>query len=131
MIPELAMTMLACARIGALHSVVFAGFSAEALAQRISAASSRFLITADQGRRGGKSIPLKDIANAAREKLDCEELLEQVLVFERFYDPESELPYEQMPKDVRMDELVAEQRPYCPPEIMDSEDGLFLLYTCK
>lgn len=112
------------------HRVVFAGFSAEALGQRVSAAASKFLVTADAGKRGGKTIPLKDIVDASRTKLDCEELLEKVLVWERFYDPSAEhAPYEMKPKDVRMDILVDEQRPYSPPEVMDAEDNLFLLYT--
>ena len=130
MIPELAMTMLACARIGAMHSVVFAGFSAEALAQRIAAASSGFLVTADIGKRGGKTIDLKGIVDTARTKLNCEDVLRAVLVWERFYDPASDGPgYQAQPKDVRMDPLVAVQRPYCPPAVMDAEDALFLLYT--
>lgn len=130
MIPELAMTMLACARIGAVHSVVFAGFSSEALANRVHAARSKFVVTADRGLRGGKRIPLKDIVNESLTKLDCNELVEKVLVWERFYDPESEsAPYEMMEKDVRMDPLVAKQRPYCVPETMDAEDNLFILYT--
>lgn len=130
MIPELAMTMLACARIGAVHSVVFAGFSSEALANRVSAAQSKFVVTADIGLRGSKQIPLKDIVDEARTKLDCEDILESVLVWERFHDAESEeAPYEMKPKDVRMDNLVSKQRPYCVPEIMDAEDNLFILYT--
>ena len=135
MIPELAMTMLACTRIGAVHSVVFAGFSAEALAQRISASLSPVVVTADVGRRGGKTIPLKDIVNDAMTKLDCEKVVDKVLVFERFFKaPEGgeELGppgYEMGPKDVRMDPLVAVQRPYCPPAAMDAEDNLFILYT--
>lgn len=130
MIPELAMTMLACTRIGAVHSVVFAGFSAEALGQRISAAKSKFLITADVGKRGSKTIPLKKIVNDALTKLDCEEVCKCVLVWERFYEGiESSAPYEMGPKDVRMDPLVAVQRPYCPPVEMDVEDPLFILYT--
>ena len=130
MIPELAMTMLACSRIGAVHSVVFAGFSAEALGQRVSAAQSKHVITADVGRRGGKTIPLKDIVNDALTKMDCDDVVEKVLVWERFYDPENEVaPYTMGPKDVRMDPLVAVQRPYCPPVHMDSEDNLFILYT--
>jgi acetyl-CoA synthetase len=130
MIPELALTMLACARIGAVHSVVFAGFSAEALAQRVTAAHSKCIVTADHGLRGGKQIPLKDIVNKARTKLHVEDILEQVLVFERFYDPTSlDAPYDVQPKDVRMDPLVANQRPYCPPVSMDAEDNLFILYT--
>lgn len=130
MIPELAMAMLACARIGAVHSVVFAGFSSEALAQRISAAQSRFILTADIGMRAGKSIPLKSIVNDALTKLDCGALVQSVMVFERFYDPEADAaPYVMGPMDVRMDPLVHVQRPYCPPESMDAEDSFFLLYT--
>jgi acetyl-CoA synthetase len=130
MIPELAMTMLACARIGAVHSVVFAGFSAEALAQRVVAAQSKFVVTADHGLRGGKNIPLKDIVNTARTKSGVEDVLEQVLVFERFHDPTAvDAPYNMQPKDVRMDLLVACQRPYSAPVSMDAEDNLFILYT--
>jgi acetyl-CoA synthetase len=130
MIPELAMTMLACARIGAVHSVVFAGFSSEALAQRISAAKSKFLVTADKGKRGGKTIDLKAIIDVARDKLDAEDALVKVLVWERFYDKEAEsAPYDPKPNDIRMDPLVGMQRPYSVPEWMDSEDNLFLLYT--
>ena len=126
------MTMLACTRIGAVHSVVFAGFSAEALAQRISAAQSKVLITADVGCRGGKTIPLKDIVNDALTKMDCDGIVQHVLVWERFYKGEAESetpPYEMQARDVRMDPLVAVQRPYCPPEHMDAEDNLFILYT--
>jgi len=130
MIPELAMTMLACARIGAVHSVVFAGFSSEALANRIHAAQSHFVVTADQGLRGSKKIPLKDIVDDSITKLDCNELVEKVLVFERHYDAEAEsAPYEMKDKDVRMNPLLAKQRPYCVPETMDAEDNLFILYT--
>ncbi len=130
MIAELPMTMLACARIGAVHSVVFAGFSADALAARVSAAKSKFIVTADIGLRGTKRIPLKTIVDDALTKFDCEEVVERVLVYERFYD-ESETPteYEMKPKDIRMDPLVQVQRPYCVPEIMDAEDELFILYT--
>ena len=130
MIPELAMTMLACARIGAVHSVVFAGFSSEALANRIHAAGSHYVVTADLSMRGGKKIALKDIVDDALTKLDCNELVDKVMVYERFYDPDAdEAPYEMKDKDVRMDPLVAKQRPYCVPETMDAEDNLFILYT--
>jgi acetyl-CoA synthetase len=135
MIPELAMTMLACARIGAVHSVVFAGFSAEALAQRVVAADSAVIVTADQGARGGKSIPLKNIVNDALTKMNTNDVVDKVLVWERYFDhdalhpEETEPTYEMQPKDVRMDVLVAAQRPYCPPVSMDAEDNLFILYT--
>lgn len=146
MTPELPMTMLACARIGAVHSVVFAGFSAVALAQRVSAAGSRFVVTADVGLRGTKRIPLKGIVDESLTHLDCEDVVEKVLVYERFYGLEgdddggdgeeaadsSEVPppsYEMGPKDVRMDPLIAAQRPYCVPVEMDAEDNLFILYT--
>lgn len=139
MIPDLPLTMLACARIGAVHSVVFAGFSARALAQRVGAAKSKFLVTADRGVRGTKSIPLKGIVDEAIEILptleenggvDC---VEKVMVWERYFDAneaEEGAPYEARDdRDVRMDVLVNGQRPYCPPEWMDAEDELFILYT--
>jgi len=130
MIAELPMTMLACARIGAVHSVVFAGFSADALGARISAAKSKFVVTADIGLRGTKQIPLKKIVNDALTKLDCEDIVESVMVYERFFDGEAdEAPYEMKAKDVRMDKIVNAQRPYCVPEVMDAEDELFILYT--
>jgi len=127
MTPQLAMTMLACARIGAVHSVVFAGFSSEALAQKISAAQCQYVVTADKGHRGGKRIPIKNIINDAIEKFDCPELVKKVMVFE--HETEVTAPYEVHPKDVRMNKLVRVQRPYCVPEIMDAEDNLFILYT--
>ena len=130
MIPELAMTMLACARIGAVHSVVFAGFSSEALSNRIRAAKSSCLVTADQGVRGKKQIALKDISDEAIAMLPDQDLVKNVLVWERYYKGEdSEAPYEMKDKDVRMDALVAGQRPLCVPESMDAEDNLFILYT--
>ena len=127
MIPELAMTMLACARIGAVHSVVFAGFSADALAQRVKAAACEHVVTCDQGKRGGKTIALKRIVDDALSKLANTNTI-KVLVWERFPGAE-ETVYDMQPNDVRMDELVADQRPYCPPEVMDAEDNLFILYT--
>lgn len=130
MIPELPMTMLACARIGAVHSVVFAGFSSDALAARIEASSSRFVITADQGVRGGRKIPLKNTVNAALDSLPDEDLVKAVFVYERFFDEfQEKASYEMRPKDVRMNVLLNSQRPYCPCEIMDAEDDLFILYT--
>ena len=124
MIPQLMMTMLACARIGAVHSIVFAGFSSEALAQRIEASGSKFIATADRGIRGGREIPLKDIVNEAIEKSG--EVVEKVFVYER---TPGESDWEKFPKDISMDELVAKQKPNCPCEIMDAEDNLFILYT--
>jgi acetyl-CoA synthetase len=127
------MTMLACARMGAVHSAVFAGFSADALAARVVAAKSRVVITADVGKRGGKNIPLHSIVTDARTKQNMESTVESILVWERFYDEanilESPDKYIMQPKDVRMNIEVAKQRPYYVPVSMDSEDALFILYT--
>jgi acetyl-CoA synthetase len=134
MIPELAMTMLACARIGAVHSVVFAGFSAEALSSRVKAANCETVVTGDYGMRGGKKIDLKAIVDNAMELIDDEDLVKSVLVWERGYKEgvttaEDDVTYEMKKNDVRMDLLVANQRPFCAPEVMDAEDNLFILYT--
>ncbi len=122
MIPELAYTMLACARIGAIHSVVFAGFSAEALRDRIVDAECRVVVTADEGVRGGRLIPLKATTDEAVEGL---EFVDSVLVAER---TGADVAMAEG-RDVWLAEAMATQRPYCPPEAMNAEDPLFILYT--
>ena len=124
MVPDLAFAMLACARIGAVHSVIFAGFSAESVRDRILDAKSKFVITADEGRRGGRSIPLKATTDAAVGM--CGGLVEKVFVFQR--TGSAAVGYNAK-LDVRMDEALAAARPYCPAVAMDAEDLLFLLYT--
>ncbi|HLU38747.1 MAG TPA: acetate--CoA ligase, partial [Planctomycetota bacterium] len=121
MIPELAYTMLACARIGAIHSVVFAGFSAESLRDRILDADCRVVVTANEGLRGGKTIPLKKTVDHAIEGLP----VASVLVARR---TATEVPMRPGRDHWLADEL-ARQRPYCGVEWMDSEDPLFILYT--
>lgn len=122
MVPEAAMAMLACARIGAVHTVVFAGFSADALRDRIIDAKAAAVITADQGLRGGKVIPLKRIVDEA---VMAAPSVRNVFVTKRTGTKVPFFP----PRDVDMDEAMEAQRPYCPPESMDAEDTLFLLYT--
>ncbi|RYG33107.1 acetate--CoA ligase, partial [bacterium] len=121
MVPELAMTMLACARIGAAHTVVFGGFSAESLSERTNDAQAKVIVTADGGWRRGKVVPLLDIVNEALPHCPG---VEKVLVFDRL-NPNSET---QNPKHVGWD-LVRSQSVDCPCEPMDSEDLLFILYT--
>jgi acetyl-CoA synthetase len=122
MIPELAYSMLACARIGAIHSVVFAGFSAESLRGRILDAGCKMVITANEGLRGGKRIPLKHTVDQAIEGLD---LIEKVLVVRR---TEKDVPMTNG-RDLWMEEEADRQRSTCPLEWMSSEDPLFTLYT--
>jgi acetyl-CoA synthetase len=122
MVPEAVVAFLACARLGIIHSVVFAGFSSEALRDRIQDASSKLVITADEGRRGGKTIHTKKIVDDALK--DCP-LVEHVLVFRR---TGSAVPFS-TPRDLWWHEELEKHRPYCPPEIVSAEDPLFLLYT--
>ena len=122
MIPELAYVMLACARIGAVHSIVFAGFSAESLRDRILDAGCRMLITANEGLRGGRTIPLKATCDDAVQGLD---LVDTVLVARR---TDTEVPMRDG-RDYWLDDEIARQRATCPSEWMDAEDPLFILYT--
>ena len=122
MIPEAAFAMLACARIGAVHSVVFGGFSPEALKDRINDAACQLVITADEGVRGGKTIPLKNNVDAAIKETDC---VDSVLVVRR---TGNRIDWDQA-RDVWYHEAVTTVSDDCEPEWMDSEDPLFILYT--
>ncbi len=124
MIPEIAVAMLACARLGATHSVVFAGFSSEALAGRIADCQSTLVITADEGLRGGKRIPLKQYVDGALD-IPGTECVKDVLVVRRTGAPVAMRP----PRDRWYEDLVSAQSAECPPEEMSAEDPLFILYT--
>ncbi|MDP1759232.1 MAG: AMP-binding protein, partial [Thermodesulfovibrionales bacterium] len=124
MIPELAISMLACARIGAIHSIVFGGFSAQALRNRIQDCKSKIVITSDKGARGGRFVPLK--ANADEALHECP-TVEKMIVVRRTdgnvdMEPKRDLWWH--------DEInAADIAKYCEPEKMDAEDPLFILYT--
>ena len=122
MIPEAAYAMLACARIGAIHSVVFAGFSAEALKERILDSTCKAVITADEGRRGQKRIPLKSLVDEAVQSCDC---VEHVFMYRHTHD---DVPFNNS-IDVDLSQSMKSEDIFCEPEVMDSEDPLFILYT--
>ena len=122
MIPEAAVAMLACARIGAVHSVVFAGFSSNALKDRVIDAHTKVILTADEGFRAGKTVPLKKMVDEA---IDQVSFVEKVFVFKRSHAHISM----KHNRDFYVDDIIDQYRPYCPPEAMDSEDPLFVLYT--
>jgi acetyl-CoA synthetase len=122
MIVEAAVALLACARIGAIHSVVFGGFSPESLANRIQDCASPFLITADEGCRGGRRVPLKANADAAAES--CPTVRNMIVV----KATGAEVPM-RPGRDLWYEELCAQAAPDCPPEPMNAEDPMFILYT--
>jgi acetyl-CoA synthetase len=122
MIPEAAVAMLACARIGAVHSVIFGGFSPEAISGRVAGANSNIIITADEGIRGGRSIPLKGNVDQAIANLDC---VEKVVVVKR---TGSDVAW-QSGRDVWYEDIVATASDQHTPEVMNAEDPLFILYT--
>ena len=122
MIPEAAIAMLACARIGAIHSVVFGGFSPQSLRDRIQDSECCAVITADEGLRGGKSIPLKQNSDIAVEECPS---VHSVIVVQR---TGGEIKWNTQ-KDIWYHDLIQGQSDNCPIEIMDSEDPLFILYT--
>lgn len=122
MIPEAAVAMLACARIGAVHSVIFGGFSPEAISGRVAGANSNIIITADEGIRGGRSIPLKANVDQAIANLDC---VEKVVVVKR---TGSDVAW-QAGRDVWYEDIVATASDQHTPEVMNAEDPLFILYT--
>ena len=122
MIPELAYIMLACARIGAIHSIIFGGFSAESIAGRIQDCGSNYIITADEGVRGGKKIPLKLTVDQALES--CPEVKKCLIVKRTNKEIEIKLN-----RDVFYQDLINEVEDICEPEVLNSEDPLFILYT--
>jgi acetyl-CoA synthetase len=124
MIPEAAVAMLACARIGAVHSVVFGGFSPEALIGRIEDCQSALIITADEGMRGGKSVPLKTNVDTALEN-PATACVKQVLVVRHTGNPIAWVSG----RDQWLQELTASESTECEPEPMNAEDPLFILYT--
>ncbi len=122
MVPDLVYAMLACARIGAVHSVVFAGFSADSLRDRIIDAGSKVIITANEGLRGAKAVPLKTIVDEAVEGLA---VVQHVLVSRR---TDAQVPMVDG-RDLWLDEEMPKHRSTCPVEWMAAEDPLFILYT--
>ncbi len=124
MIPEAVVSMLACARIGAVHSVVFGGFAPQSIADRVQDCQSKLIITADQGLRGGKTVPLKANVDAAL-KLPGTNSVETILVVRHTAGAVDM----QMPRDRWFDAVVDGQPAQCEPERMNAEDPLFILYT--
>jgi acetyl-CoA synthetase len=122
MVPELPVAMLACARLGAAHSVVFGGFSADALRDRINDAEAKVLITQDEGWRAGKVVPLKQNADTAVADTPS---IEKVVVLRR---TGNDIPWDDQ-RDLWWHDLVEGQSADCPPEAIDAEDLLYLLYT--
>ena len=122
MIPELAILMLACARIGAVHSIIFGGFSAESISGRVNDCKSEYIITADEGVRGGKTIPLKATTDEALS--NCPDVKKCIVVKRT-----GNYVYWDQDRDVWYHDLIKDVPNYCEPEEMSAEDPLFILYT--
>jgi acetyl-CoA synthetase len=122
MIPEAAFAILACARIGAIHSVIFGGFSPDSIAGRIQDCDSRFVITADEGRRGGKSVPLKANVDLAADLCPS---LQKIIVVKATGNPVNMRPE----RDIWYHDAAETVDATCPAEVMSAEDPLFILYT--
>ncbi|MEK6554363.1 MAG: acetate--CoA ligase, partial [Bdellovibrionota bacterium] len=125
MIPEAVYAMLACARIGAIHSVIFAGFSPHSIADRIIDGGSEWVVTADEGVRGGKKIPLKKNVDEALKNKEAAALVKKVITV-RHTSGAAQMSAE---RDVWYHDLTEKQKTECEAEVMDSEDPLFILYT--
>lgn len=125
MIPEAAVALLACARIGAVHSVVFAGFSPDALGSRITDCDSKLVITADQALRGSRVTNLKDNTDVALNHLGSESPVTNVIVVKQVG---KDVKFDQQ-RDIWYHELIGRQSKTCPAEPMNAEDPLFILYT--
>jgi len=126
MVPELAIAVLACARVGAIHSVVFGGFSARSIADRLQDAQARYIITCDGAYRGNKVIPLKPVIDDALEQCP---FVECVIVLERTQTPVSMIKRRDTWWSDEVNKVEAMGNPDCPAEEMDAEDPLFILYT--
>src|SRR5690606_27916457 len=126
MVPELVIAVLACARIGAIHSVVFGGFSAQSIADRINDASCKVVVTSDGGYRANKVLELKNIVDDAL--MQCKSV-ERVIVLTRTRTPVSMIKGRDVWWEDEIKKVETQGNPACPAEEMDAEDPLFILYT--
>jgi acetyl-CoA synthetase len=126
MVPELVIAILACARVGAIHSVVFGGFSAQSIADRLQDAQGKFVITCDGAFRGNKEIPLKGVIDDALEKCP---FVERVIVLTRTKTPVSMMKTRDVWWEDEIRKVESQGNPEFPAEVMDAEDMLFILYT--